>query len=49
MHKGAGRPQRVATTAVAYCATDAVAAKEMSIPPATSTTNTPIARIAVTE
>ena len=49
MHRGAGRPQAVATKAVTYCATEAVAANEMSMPPATRTTNTPSASTVVTE
>jgi len=46
---GGGKFSRVAAYAAVYCATDAVAAKDISMPPVTSTTNRPMARIAVTE
>src|SRR5215208_1210376 len=46
---GAGSPSLEARIAALYCATEAVAAKEMSIPPETSTTNKPIAIMACTE
>ena len=46
---GAGNPSRDASSAATYCATEAVAANEMSIPPETSTTKRPIAMIACTE
>ena len=49
MTKGAGRPRREASSAAQYCATEAVAAKEMSMPPETSTTKSPMAMIACTE
>jgi hypothetical protein len=49
MQKSGGQPYRVATSAVAYWATEAVAANEMSMPPDTRTTNRPTAKMAVTE
>jgi hypothetical protein len=49
MTSGAGRPAREASIAALYCATEAVAAKEISIPPETRTTNRPIAMMACTE
>ena len=45
----AGTPYFVATMAAMNCVTEATAAKEISIPPDTSTTKTPAARIVVTE
>ena len=44
-----GMPYFVARIAAKYWAAAAVAVNEMSIPPQTSTTRTPAARIAVTE
>src|SRR5258708_7259909 len=43
------QPRRVAARAARYCATVAVAANEMSMPPATSTTSRPTAMMAVTD
>ena len=45
----AAMPYFAARVAARYCAAEAVAVNEMSIPPETSTTKTPAARIAVTE
>ena len=44
-----GMPCFVASVAARYWVAAAVAVKEMSIPPHTSTTKTPAARMAVTE
>ncbi len=49
MHRMPGQCQRAARKPAIYCATEAVAMNEMSMPPETSTTNRPSARMPCTE
>ena len=42
-------PNRIAASSATYCATDAIAVNEMSIPPDTSTTSNPAAVIPMNE
>ncbi|MNI90234.1 hypothetical protein D3C73_1477280 [compost metagenome] len=45
---GLAKPRLIASVAMAYCTTEATAANEISMPPVTSTTNRPRAKIPLT-